>query len=50
MIDELFAEFDGAFADSTIRSYRSDSSIGIALSATLVAAVAAVAAVAVCGY
>jgi site-specific recombinase XerD len=24
MIDELFAEFDGAFADSTIRSYRSD--------------------------
>jgi len=24
MIDELFAQFEGAFADSTIRSYRSD--------------------------
>ena len=24
MIDELFAEFNGAFAESTIRSYRSD--------------------------
>jgi site-specific recombinase XerD len=24
MIDELFAQFDGAFADSTIKSYRSD--------------------------
>jgi len=44
MIDELFAEFDGAFADSTIRSYRSDSSISIALGAMLIATVA------VCGY
>jgi hypothetical protein len=24
MIDELFAEFDGAFAENTIRGYRAD--------------------------